>query len=596
MFSFHEFINDSDVFYSKSDDLKTLIELENYLYPFQKENIELTTKSILNMISKNSKSSYLIAKSIYKCCLNRPKHIESYLSLVHEIRSSKESFFKLFHRILIIEFKKYDQNNKARPEIIFIMNKLIEMNDFKPSDLIHTRMIDYLQFLHYFDSDQMKENLNEASNEFKHELIDLKKNKWELHLKLINDGMNHDTIANSIELDNINTFIQFVSNPKFQINGTIPFSIYERVLMPFNNLTYIEYAAFCGSLECFKHLLLSGAKKTERIAILAVCSGNAEIIHICEHNEIVFKDEVKYSLIYHHVEIFKWLIETKEEPFPKMIDFFNYCMIGGCYALIIEYLPKLTELKEFYKLMINDGNNLLFNFMKQFKETSITKDNNMIEASCENGNFELFKLFNSRFVNSKKKPISNLLLLHKAVYSESEDIVKALLERNDIDIDQKNEKGFAPIHIACQNSSHEVTRILLNHGCDINSQTENTGYTGLHYACENGNEKIVELILDQPHLMIDVRDQIEFETALHVACRRGFHEIVNHLIYRGFYINEVARCYMSPLHFACMNGNYEVVKILFTKNNKNYDTPDVNLKTSFLDFFNKIWMIIVLQM
>lgn len=590
MFSFHEFALDPDLFYGKSEDIKALSRIEKIIENISENTIQTSVSEAIDLILSNRTTSYVMAKTLYKFCFFKPKNIESFLLFLHEVKTKENSLFKFFRRILFIEYKTQDDKKsddlnkdkqKVEPEILFILNKLIEMKDLQPSDLIHSRIQNHLQFIHYYDNSQMKEIMETSTNEFKIYLNEILNDNWSLHLNYLSKG-NHSLLAiKSIEIDDVNTLTTLIANQTIQKDSIVPYSIYQRFKPPLENMTLIEMTAFCSSIECFKYLLLNETKLSKRLPIFAICGGNAEIIHICEQNNLEFKDEIEYSLKYHHIDIFRWLIETKKEKFPPMNKFFELCVKYSCYSLFIDYLPKCTQINELVIEAINDGNNLIHSFLKQFKEIRYNNLYEIIEKTCENGNFELFRYFERNKFNKTK--FDNLFLLHKSTFSESEDIVQLLLTRKNLDIDQKDDlNGETAFHIACQSSSSEVSRILMNHYCDINSQSTKTGHTGLHFACENRNLKIINIILEQPRLIVDIKDNVYFETVLHVAARRGFDDIILLLLKKGFYINEISRCFMRPLHFACMYGNLSTVKTLIS-----FDPENINLNsgTNFIFFF-----------
>lgn len=578
MFAFQEFSIDPDLFYEKSEEIQILSKIEQLLLNLSNDTLEHSVTESLEILSKHRTSNFVFAKLIYKFCFSRPKEIEKYILLVHKIKAVENSLFKMFRRIIFIDYKTqilkkiknkpqiyqgnfYSKQENIRPELIFILNKLIEMNDLSPIDLIHSIIPHHFLFVHYFDHQQMLEVFKDQSIQFKEDLNELKLGNWQRHKQMISEGFHHSNVVKSIEKDDVETLSSIIDSPNFNYNDIVSFSIYDRVKYPFNDITLLELAAFCSSLSCFKVLLEHNCQFTNRIGSLAIAGGNKEIVQICEDNNSEFKNGIKYAIKYHRPELLSWLLETKKEKLPPFNHLLNKCVKYSCFSIIIDYLPKCTQVNELSKLIIKDGNNLLHVFLRQFKEIRYTNLLKMLKITCKTGNIELFKYFNRNEFNKSK--FSELFLLHKATFYESEDIVQILLNRKEIKLDEKDtENGETAFHIACRNSSPEIARILMNHLCQINNQSNKTGQTGLHFACDNGNIKIIQIILEQPHLMADIKDYVEFETPLHVAARRGFYEIVDLLLHNGFYINELAKCRMTPLHFACMYGNEKTVETL----------------------------------
>ena len=577
MYSFHEFIHDTFLFVKKSQDLKILFEIEKNIIPLNKDDIDSIASNLINIMKKQKYCQYVLASSILKCCFIRPFEIEAYLELVHKIKEKDESFFKVFKQIINLKIKEKTKRN----DIIFIWNKLTEMNDLKATDLLHIKSECYPHFIHYFDNQQLR-NSKYTEKEYGADISEMKGNDWFIHKKLLYQGLHPNLHARCIELDNVQDFIVFSNNPDFTIDGIIPDSIYDRISILETDISYIEYAALCGSAKCFNYLLINGAKPSTRLAKFAIYGGNHEILVLCDHNHISLQNSAQYALQYHRFDICNWLLEKKDDSLPQVLNILNLCLESVSFNMLIEYLPRLKNLKEFLKNVIEDGNNLLLSFLVQFKEMQISYFRDMITKSCEIGSFDLFQLFHSQLSKTKYNK-KGYHLLHKAAFSENDEIVQVLVNRKELNINEKNSNGETSFHIACQNSSREIARILLNHSCNINSQVDISGVTGLHLACENGNAGIVDIIVDHKDLMIDIKDNLKYETALHVACRRGFRQIAEVLIRKGFYINEVAKCFMTPLHFSCKYGNLEVVDYLLSDENIKF--ININTKTSSFILF-----------
>ena len=99
------------------------------------------------------------------------------------------------------------------------------------------------------------------------------------------------------------------------------------------SLNFLEVAAYSGSPECFKYLLLNKVPFTDQICALAVSGGNYEIIHLIENQyesaNYSSKKCFEASIIFHRYEITDWLLlNTKYEPdaddVHTAIEAFNY--------------------------------------------------------------------------------------------------------------------------------------------------------------------------------------------------------------------------------------------------------------------------------
>ena len=85
-------------------------------------------------------------------------------------------------------------------------------------------------------------------------------------------------IIDLIKFDKFNDFQKFISNiPDF--NFLEKFTIKHS---PYVNL--VDIAAYYGSVECFKYLVLNNAPFSEDVCQFSICGGNYEIIHYLENN------------------------------------------------------------------------------------------------------------------------------------------------------------------------------------------------------------------------------------------------------------------------------------------------------------------------
>lgn len=110
-------------------------------------------------------------------------------------------------------------------------------------------------------------------------------------------------------------------------------------------------------------------------------------------------------------------------------------------------------------------------------------------------------------------------------------------------IDTQNDQGLTLLMIAARNGNSEfVAKLLLlkpNTWCvclfffafasDLTRLKCGANYSSLHYAAMNGHEKIVLQLLNYSAENIDQPDN-EGRTALHLACRNGFHRVTKAML------------------------------------------------------------------
>jgi ankyrin repeat protein len=108
--------------------------------------------------------------------------------------------------------------------------------------------------------------------------------------------------------------------------------------------------------------------------------------------------------------------------------------------------------------------------------------------------------------SSSTKSSGFTILMHLVLRAkddpDAEDKVKKHLKLYPISVNEKNTKGWTPLHLACRNartrSSEAIVKILIDAGADVNVTGDS--YTPLHMACyhsgKDSTEGTVKLLLD----------------------------------------------------------------------------------------------------
>lgn len=122
-----------------------------------------------------------------------------------------------------------------------------------------------------------------------------------------------------------------------------------------------------------------------------------------------------------------------------------------------------------------------------------------------------------------------------------------------VDLHIKDENNYTPLHYAAARGEQSVLLLLLHAGADINALTADKN-TALHLSSLNGHSNCVKALLyycDHMKVKIDRNSQNKFgDTALHLACKWGFREIVETLLEYGVKTNLKNRLAQSALDYA----------------------------------------------
>ena len=164
-----------------------------------------------------------------------------------------------------------------------------------------------------------------------------------------------------------------------------------------------------------------------------------------------------------------------------------------------------------------------------------------------------------------------------------EEVVKALLERDDINPDQPDTECWqTPLSWAVENEHEEVVKMLLGRG-DVNPNQVVTElyHTPLSWAAHNGHEEVVKMLLERDDVNPSKADTTFGQVPLSWAAENGHEEIVKMLLAReGVNPNQVdTHSGRTPLSRAAENGHEQVVKILLERNDAHTTTPDEQNQT-----------------
>ena len=164
--------------------------------------------------------------------------------------------------------------------------------------------------------------------------------------------------------------------------------------------------------------------------------------------------------------------------------------------------------------------------------------------------------------------------LHGVAYLGCVEIMVALLEMREWDVEATDLNGNTPLAWAARRGQEGVVRVLLE-GNGANPNTPNKyDRTPLLRAAENGNEGVVRILLERNDVNPRTPDAYR-RTPLSWAAWNGHEGVVRILLERSDVDPRIPdKSGRTPLSRAAQNGHEEVVKILLERNDINPDTPD----------------------
>ena len=328
---------------------------------------------------------------------NNYHHGLNFYSKIERILQHFKDDIKKIGKTRIFNFFK---GNK-RILLLLIDTKIIEADEFFIKQIIQKKYIKK-KYPQYF-APEIKPFMNEEwFPKYDANKYGPKRNEWveELNKELPNDfyemrnkGENDSYLCKLIREDLIKEFIPYLNKNRIKRNSAITSSIYEtnsflikKQFQSKENITLIEYAAFCGSIQILTFLKNENVELTPSLCINAIHSKNAELIHLLESECVkpTEKVEEKDKL---YKEFFKESIKCHHN------DFANY--------FLDKYLNKDDEC----------SNDTIFQCIKDYN-FSFLKSNQINESSfsllCRYDYFTLAQiLLASKNVNINSKEIQN---------------------------------------------------------------------------------------------------------------------------------------------------------------------------------------------
>ena len=358
------------------------------------KNFNESVESIMNLIDNNYPYSFylLLSQIIFSSFASRAKSSDTCLRFVKaiETREANNKMFEIFTHYLL---------GLSSQESFYLLSEMIEQNLIDPKTV---RNIESFYFAPYKTNHEIdwkssfplsiQLNFNELS-----------KDNWSLHKKYVHEGVNHLEIAKIIRNDDIQKLQEISSKADFDFNqGVVP-SLYE--IFSFinkRNISLIDYAAFFGSIKCFKFLMLNGSdlKNTGKYAI---AGGNLEIIHLCEQNDSSFEESYEAAVEFHQNDVFHYLYENEIVEIGDLAELGRKCIIYNNFELL--------------------------SFLEE-RGMKITE--NVIMDSARIGNLFLTKFFLQEY------PLPNCIL-GLSTKSGNIELVKYILEQQGIDVNEKND-------------------------------------------------------------------------------------------------------------------------------------------------------------
>ena len=139
-------------------------------------------------------------------------------------------------------------------------------------------------------------------------------------------------------------------------------------------------------------------------------------------------------------------------------------------------------------------------------------------------------------------------------------VIRSLLRHSNIDINAVNQSGNSALILAAKNGRDDIVDLLLSKGADLSIKDQEGGGNALSWAVKGGELSMVKTMLNHN---ADIQSLDEMgRSLLHVSAVNGKIDIIGLLIDKGLDKNSRDRKKRTPLHDASRYNMVEVTKTL----------------------------------
>lgn len=547
----------------------TKIQKSLILYLDREDNIEENYENLFILIKdqniKNNKNEFKIFLHLVDCLSKYHFRTKGFFEKIYQILMEfKEEFGKFLTNTEI--FNIFKENKLVL--YFLIQKKIIYVDSYIVNCMLKSKMKKYPNYfineIKPFISEKLASDIEEENRNLE---IDMEPEIFEKNRQR---GENESELCRLIQDDNISEFISYISKNDILLEKQIQPSIFEtnNLLLTTKIPNLIEYAAFHGSIQIFKYLLINGKTPRPYLWIYAIHGDNPEMIHFIEENNVEIEDKtydlyLLEALKSHHNGIANYF----RENYMKDKDDFITVSKSVCFYNFDFFPSNLFNRNVFVFLCQYDYFYIVSEILKNksFDINFVIKENNLradeivtpFVAAVSNGNFEIVELL----MNHSKVDLNSKAIILK--WGKSEESQNAL-------------------YLATSNNSEKIVELLLKNNFDVNMESiiKNYGPNDMLHVCSyvpifeailNRNLKIINLLLSSPNIDLNIQKNVyNYYSIIPLNITNNNHDP-----------KAVKRT--SCIYFAISNNSIDAVKLLLSNPNIDLNMRSIT-RTSHIEY------------
>jgi ankyrin repeat protein len=434
---------------------------------------------------------------------------------------------------------------------------------------------------------------------FSAKLPDFRKNNWRLLRKRRQYFSHKVTLLARIRADDIDGLRVAATSPSFNIETRILPTVYTPSNFLQGHPTLIHVAAFFGSINCFRFLLVNGAdlRTTDHNFVtlpqFAVAGGNVEIVRLCQQYDLDFFGAIHTAITFHRNELFEWLAGSASPDF-SVLDLSGQtllhaaCDSNNLYAVDTALRAGLDVNGQTF----NQGTPLCIAVGRGFVDTVrylLTVPTIDVNPRCRGGQTPFHLAAEHGDIVTAKYLLAHadvdvdavcdtgMSALFSAITNDRLRFARFLLDLPGVDVNRRQSEGFTPLMASLLHERVRISKMLINDSrVDVNLSS-GAHRTALWIAIKHRHFSAFKCLLKRPDIDLSGRSE-NGGPYLNAAVWKNDAAMVEMLLSKpGVDVNEPDGQGMTLLHNAATFDRRDVVRALLTS-----PTIDVNLRTAAL--------------
>lgn len=304
----------------------------------------------------------------------------------------------------------------------------------------------------------------------------------------------HDKFAVAISQGNLSRVKEMVAQGDVDLKNKVSVADMSYDPENYEEITYLDLAAYCGDLEIFKFLLSSGMNINNKTCRNAARGGNIEILQILLDNKQDLSQDIAEAVKSHRPEAVQFLLKNVDGEIPEVSLAFAFTNTRFAY----------------YTLKNNHATNEEFAMGAAGTENidALIFALERVPADCEyHGRTLLVESLRKRSFSAIKHLIkagANLTIFddvgvaafHYLATSPCHDVLRNILRSSKVDPNFRTQTGETALHLAASQGCVSAIADLCDNGADINAQ-DSKGRTALMLAIIAGRPEPVKELVDR---------------------------------------------------------------------------------------------------